>query len=462
MKTSLLTLSVILILMAINNIFSQINDPHKNFVDSIYNKALTSTPTHKLLRELTSKFPHRLSGSAGAKGAVNWAKKTMEETGFDNVFLQDVMVPHWVRGDQEEASLIDDAGNKINFAVLALGRSVATPPKGILAEVVEVQSVDEVAKLGREKIEGKIVFYNRPFSPNLIRTFSGYMATVGQRSKGPSQAARYGAVAVIIRSVSTGDDDFPHTGALVYAKDAPQIPAAALGVRSAERFTEILHKNPSQKLFLKINSQTLPDVKSHNVVGEIRGSENPEEIILVGGHLDAWDVGQGAHDDGAGTMQSISALHILKELGYKPKHTLRAVMFINEENGLKGGKKYAELAMKNKEKHILAIESDAGGFTPRAFGVKVADSSLAKMQDWLKYFPDFTIESIIKGYGGADINPLNKADGTPVCGLVPDSQRYFDFHHSPADVFSAVNKRELELGTASIATLIYLVDQFGL
>ncbi|MCP4421782.1 MAG: M20/M25/M40 family metallo-hydrolase, partial [Chloroflexi bacterium] len=218
-----------------------------------------------------------------------------------------------------------------------------------------------------------------------------YVATVDQRSKGPSQAARYGAIAVIIRSVSTGNDDHPHTGAIKQALDVAPIPAAALGVHSAEKLAEILDNNPKQKLFIKINSKILPDVESYNVVGEIKGSEQPDKIILVGGHLDAWDVGHGAHDDGSGTMQSISALRVLQKLGYKPKHTLRAVMFTNEENGLKGGKEYARLALKNGEKHIIAIESDAGGFTPRTFGLKGAGSSLAKMQEWLKYFPDYTI-----------------------------------------------------------------------
>ncbi|KAA3610007.1 MAG: peptidase M28 family protein [Calditrichaeota bacterium] len=444
------------------SLFSQTKDSHKTFINKIYSEALVKTPTHKLLKELTTKFPHRLSGSKGADGAVKWTKQVMQDFGFDNVFLQDVMVEHWERGEKEQAYIVDKNGNKVEFSILALGRSISTPESGITAEVVKVQSLDEVAELGREKIEGKIVFYNRSFEHKHLRTFSGYVGTVNQRTKGPSQAARYGAIAVVIRSVSSGDDDFPHTGTLGYAKDAPQIPAGALGNHSANKLAEILESNPQQKLFLKINSQTLPDAKSYNVIGEIKGSEHPEKIIAVGGHLDAWDVGQGAHDDGSGCMQSISALKILQRMGYKPKHTLRAVMFINEENGLRGGKTYADSAVNKKEKHIIAIESDAGGFTPRAFGLKGPDSTLAKMQEWLKYFPDYTIESIKKGYGGPDINPLNKADGTPTIGLVPDSQRYFDFHHSPADVFSAVNKRELELGTASMATLIYLVDQFGL
>ncbi|KAA3662857.1 MAG: peptidase M28 family protein, partial [Calditrichaeota bacterium] len=338
----------------------------------------------------------------------------------------------------------------------------ATPKDGLTAEVVVVKSLDGIATRSPDDVTGKIVFYDEPFASEHVNTFRGYGASVQKRIYGASRAAKLGAVAVLIRSIGTGDDDHPHTGSLRYTEDAPQIPAAALGAHSADKLAQILEKNPKAKLFLKMNCQTLPDVLSYNVIGEIKGSENPDDIIAVGGHLDAWDTGHGAHDDGAGIMHSIVALQSLQTLGYQPKNTLRAVMFINEENGLRGGKKYAELAVENKEKHVIAIESDAGGFTPRAFRFKGADSSLAKMQDWMQYFPDNTIDAIRAGGGGPDIGPLNKADGTPVAAIIPDAQRYFDFHHSPADVFSAVNKRELELGTASLASFIYLIDQEGL
>lgn len=452
---------IALLIFIASSTVAQEKDNHSTFINTIYKTTLAKGATYELLRELCEKYPKRLSGSDGAAGAIEWTKKLMQEYEFDRVFLQDVMVPHWERGEKEVATIHYGDG-KIDLSVLALGRSIATPSNGISAEVVEVKSHDEVTELGRENIEGKIVFYNRPFSQEFVNTFRGYVATVNQRSSGPSQAARFGAVAVVIRSVSTGDDDHPHTGTLSYANDAPQIPAAALGVHSAEKLSTLLQKNPKLELFLKFNCQNLPDAQSYNVVGEIKGSTNPDKIIMVGGHLDAWDTGHGAHDDGAGIMHSISALRTMQVLGYKPKNTLRVVMFINEENGLRGGKKYAELAVQNKENHIIAIESDAGGFTPRAFGIKGADSSLTKLQSWLTYFPDNTISALKKGYGGADINPLNKADGTPTVGFIPDSQRYFDVHHSPADVFATVNRRELELGTASLAAFIYLVDQFGL
>lgn len=435
---------------------------HKQFIQKLYKHALVNTPTYTLLEELCRLHPKRLSGSPGAEEAIKWAQNKMTSYEFDRSYLQDVVVPHWVRGAKEEAYIFDADGNKISLNILALGQSVATPAEGIKAGVVVVNSLDEVAALGRPGIEGKIVFYNHPFEQHHLRTFSGYSATVVQRSKGPSQAARYGALAVVIRSVSTGNDDHPHTGALFYAKDAEQIPAAALGVTSANALVRVLEANPSQELYLKINSRSYPDAHSANVIGEIRGSEKPEEIIVVGGHIDAWDTGEGAHDDGAGVTHSIMAVKLLKELGYKPKRTLRVVLFINEENGMRGAKTYAEKAVANKEKHLIAIESDAGGFTPRAFGIKASDAVLKRLQAFQPFFPAFTIESIVKGYGGPDVNALNKADGTPTCGLIPDSQRYFDYHHSPADVFSAVNQRELELGTASIASLVYLLDQFGL
>jgi len=461
MPALILRLLVLMILLS-GNVFSQDTSKTQLFINNIFYKTLNTGATYQLLDELCTKFPLRLSGSSGAQGAVKWTKSLMEKYGFDNVFLQEVMVPHWERGDQEVARIIFSDNSKKELSVLALGGSVATGAQGVTAKVIEVQTLEEVEKLGQENINGKIVFYNGAFDQSFIETFSGYGKAVRQRSEGASQAAKFGAVAVVIRSVGTAHDDIPHTGSLSYKPDSLKIPAAALGVLSAELLSNELKNNPELKLFLKMNCRTLPEALSYNVVGEIKGSVFPEKIILVGGHLDAWDVGHGAHDDGAGVMQSISTAKTLMDLGYKPRHTLRVVMFMNEENGLRGGKKYAELAVKNNENHLLAIETDAGGFTPRGFTFEGPDSTLFIMQNWLKYFPDMTISFFSKGGGGADIGPLNKANGTPIVGLRPDPQRYFDFHHSPADVFSAVNRRELELGTASLATLIFLVDQYGL
>ena len=439
------------------------NSDDAKMVDAIFDNVLTRGDTYKLLDNLCNQIGTRLSGSAGAAKAVAWSKQVMEGYDFDRVFLQDVMVPHWVRGSEAVAVAKNVPGSEnVNLSVIAIGGSVATPANGLTAEVIEVQSLDDVARLGENKVKGRIVFYNRPFEQRNIRTFESYSGAVDQRVRGASQAAKFGAVAIVIRSVTSAFDDVPHTGTLVYADSIARIPAAALGVQSADKLTRILHHQGKVDLFLKMDCKWLPDAPSYNVVGELRGNEFPDEIIVVGGHLDSWDVGQGAHDDGAGSMQSISALRTLQNLGYHPKHTIRAVLFMNEENGLRGGKKYAELAVKNDEKYIAAMESDAGGFTPRGFGVTAPDSIVAKIQSWQPYFDKNIISYIKQGGGGADVGPLHRAFGTPVIGFIPDSQRYFDVHHSENDRFSAVNRRELELGTGAIAALIYFIDKYGL
>lgn len=429
-------------------------------IKRLFDEALTTRETYQLLDHLCNKIGHRLSGSEGAAKAVEWTESVMTEYGFDKVYKQDLMVPNWKRGEKEVARILGDSNEELT--VLALGMSVATPKEGLTAEVVEVQSLEDVESLGEEKIKGKIVFYNRPTDQRHIQTGAAYGGAVDQRSAGPSVAAKYGAVAVVVRSIGTAYDDVPHTGVTSYKDGIPKIPAAALGFLSADRLTAALQQDPNTQLFLKMSCQTLEDAPSHNVIGELIGSEFPDEIITIGGHLDSWDVGHGAHDDGAGCMQSIQVLRLFQKLGIQPKRTIRAVMFMNEENGTRGGLKYAELAEQNKENHLIALESDAGGFTPRGFGVSAEAAIIEKLRSWLPYFNQNTISYIKKGGGGVDIGPLSRALGTPTIGFIPDSQRMFDLHHSPSDVFSTVHPRELELGTASIAGLIYLIDKYGL
>ena len=429
-------------------------------IKEIYDESLTSRDTYKLLDHLCNKIGHRLSGSIGASKAVEWTEMIMNSYSFDKIYKQDLFVPNWKRGDKEEVRIIGQKDEELN--VLALGMSVSTPKKGISAKVVEVQGIEDIEILGRDKIKGKIVFFNRPTDQRLISTGSAYGGAVDQRTAGPAEAAKYGAVAVVIRSIGTAFDDVPHTGVTRYVEGIKKIPAAALGVKSADKLTLALKNNPNVKLFIKMNCETLEDAPSHNVVGEIIGNEFPNEIITIGGHLDSWDVGQGAHDDGAGCMQSIQVLRLFQKLGIKPKRTIRAVMFMNEENGTRGGLKYAELAKKNNENHLIALESDAGAFTPRGFGVTAEASTIKKFRSWLPYFDRNTISYFKKGGGGVDINPLNRLLGTPTIGFIPDSQRMFDIHHSDNDSFDSVHPRELELGTASIASLIYLIDKYGL
>ena len=345
--------------------------------------------------------------------------------------------------------------------VVALGNSVGTGSAGVVGEVIEVQDFQELAKLGRSKIEGKIVFFNRPMDPKLMDTFSAYSGASNQRGAGPSEAAKYGAIGAVVRSLSSFNDDVPHTGGTRYALNIPKIPAVAISTNGANQLSELLKDDKSLQFYFETHAQMLDDVLSYNVVGEIKGSEFPEEIIVVGGHLDSWDLSEGAHDDGAGCVQSIEVLRLMQAIGYQPKRTIRAVMFMNEENGLMGGRKYAELAEVNKENHIAALESDRGGFLPVGFGITGTKAQQDKLLSWQALFTPYGIHQLKRGGGGADISPLRTQD-VPTIGYLPDSQRYFKYHHTGIDNFEVVNQRELELGAAAMASMIYLIDQHGL
>ena len=430
-------------------------------ITQFYGDALGERESYNLLRDLSKDIGQRLSGSEGAAKAVLWSKEIMEGYGFDSVFLQEVMVPHWERGTYEECFYYE-GGKKINLSILGAGGTVSTPFEGVTAEVVEVKSLEEVDVLGREGVEGKIVFYNKAFNQRYINIGTSYGETGFQRRLGAIKAAEYGAVASVFRSLSSSNDDYPHTGSMSYKEGVDSIAHGGLGVLSSVKLSEKIKADPKTKLTVRLSGKWFPDALSHNVIGEIKGSENPDNIILVGGHLDSWDVSEGAHDDGAGCVHSIGALRLFQKQGIKPKNTLRAVMFMNEENGLRGGTQYAENAIKNNEKHIVAIESDASAYIPRGFGFSGSDEQLEKIQDWLKYFDKNTISYFSKGGGGADIGPLHRRTGTPMFGLSIDGQKYFEIHHTAKDVFEAVHPREMELGTASMASLVYLIDKYGL
>lgn len=435
--------------------FAQDND--STVIRKFFNESLSNGKSYDWLRDLTTNIGPRLSGSEGAKKAVQWGKTLLESGGYDRVFLQDVMVPHWVRGAKEEGYILDGK-QKIKVPLVALGGSVATPKKGITAEVIEVKTFQELRALGKEKCEGKIIFFNRPMDPTKINTFEAYGQAGDQRRSGANEAAKLGAIGVIIRSLSSTENDFPHTGSMVYATGVPLIPAAALSTNAATLLSKTLKENPNTKFYFKQSCETLPDAPSHNVVAEIKGSEHPEEIIVVGGHLDSWDLAQGAHDDGTGIVQSMEVARLFKNLGIKPKHTIRIVLFMNEENGNRGGVKYAELAKQNNEKHIFALESDNGGFTPRGFGMQGASAELlAKVQSYRTLLAPYGLHEIERGGGGVDIGPL-APQGTVLIGFKPDAQRYFEYHHASNDTFDTVNQRELEMGAASMASLIYLLD----
>ncbi len=404
-----------------------------------------------------------MSGSVGAEKAVQYTKTQMEASGaFDKVYLQEVMVPKWVRGEKESAYFMTK-GKKITVPICALGMSVATSKKGIVAEVIEVQSLEELKILGEGKVKGKLVFFNRPMDNAQIEAFVSYSGAGDQRRVGAIEASKLGALGTIVRSLNFRLDDFPHTGAMSYG-DLPKekrIPACAISTNGAELLSQSLKQDPTLKFYFKQSCYQEADVLSHNVVGEIKGTETPENIVVVGGHLDSWDLADGSHDDGAGCVQSMEVATIFKNIGYKPKNTIRVVMFMNEENGTRGGKKYAELAQKNNENHIFALESDSGGFAPRGFSFESDATSLEKFQSWKPLFEPYLIHTFVKGHGGSDINDL-KSNRIVKAGLRPDSQRYFDYHHAANDKFDAINKRELELGAATMTSLIYLIDKYGI
>jgi len=440
--------------------FAQSSDEIK--FKEIYKTALTNSKCYSWLDDLSNKVGARLSGSIGAQKGVEYTKAQLETLGLDRVYLQEVMVPKWVRGEKEVAYILDNK-SKISIPVCALGGSVATPKNGLTAAVIEVHSIKEIAELGEEKIKGKIVFFNRPMQPDNIETFTSYGGCVDQRFGGAKEASKFGAVATIVRSMNMRLDDFPHTGAQSYG-DLPKdqyIPAAAISTNAAELLSKLLKANPNLKFYLKQSCEQFEDVLSYNVIGEIKGSEHPERIMVVGGHLDSWDLADGSQDDGAGVVQSMEVLNIFKNIGYKPKNTIRVVLFMNEENGGRGGKKYEELSKANNENPIFALESDSGGFSPRGFSFDTDQANLTKILTWKGLFEPYLIHSFTKGHSGADIEPLTSVKIIKA-GLRPDSQRYFDYHHAANDKFDGVNKRELELGAATMASLMYLIDQNGL
>lgn len=424
-------------------------------IRKIFDEALVSGHAYGNLRSLCKDVGARLSGSAEADSAVRWARNLLESYQFDSVWLMPVTVPHWVRGDKEFAGVEGKAMN-----AKTLGGSIASKGK-IKAEIIEVQNFDQLEEIGREQIEGKIVFFNRPMDKKLISTSQAYGGCVNQRFSGASEASNYGAVGVFVRSMSHKKDKHAHTGSMGYDEGVKKIPAMALSIEDADFLSELLKKNPKAMGYMELNPQVYPDKQSYNVIGEIKGWKNPDQIITFGGHLDSWDVGEGAHDDGAGVIHSIEALRILKELNYQPKHTLRCVLFMNEENGNRGGKTYAAVAKEKGEHHLAALESDAGGFVPRGFSMDGSPEQIAQMQSWKPLLKPYKLHIFEKGWGGVDIGPLKKQN-VPLIGLRPDDQRYFDHHHSDTDVFENVHKRELELGAAAFASMIYLVDKYGL
>ncbi len=459
MQKSLFLMRLYYLLLFITPLFGLAQSSDSIMLANISHEVMLNGQCYQNLNKLCKEVGGRLSGSPQASRAVSWAYRTMSEIVPNQVRLQECMVPHWVRGPKEEATIYRNGASPISLNVCALGNSVATPEAGVKAKVVEILRWSQLDSLGAAgKLTDKIVFFNRPMKPQLLDPGAAYGDAVDQRWGGPSKASHYGAVATICRSSTHAYDQFPHTGAMGYDDKYPKIAALSVSTMDAEVLSNELKTDPNLELFMKDYCEMLPDEKSYNVIGEITGTQHSNEIITIGGHLDSWDLAEGAHDDGTGVVQAIEVIRIFKALGIKPKRTIRAVAFMNEENGGRGGKAYAEEAKLKNEKHIAAIESDGGGFAPLSFGASCDSLTRQKLNRWLPLLKPYQIYYFGNEGGGADINPLKKL-GAATFGLEVDGQRYFDYHHTANDVFENVNKRELEMGAACMAQLAWLLSE---
>ncbi|MDB5230680.1 MAG: peptidase [Chitinophagaceae bacterium] len=435
------------------------------FIRRIADNILNSRSAYNNLYQLTKTIGGRLAGSPQMVKAEKWGAAALKNAGANEVILQECMVPHWVRGGKDKTVVYytDASGKKQSkeLNILALGNSLGSGDKGVKAEIIEVRSFDELEQK-KDLVKNKIIFYYGPFEETFVKTFQAYGKNSVYRGAGASRAAKYGAIGVLIRSMTHAMDNNPHTGAMTYNDSFPKIPAAAVGLRDVEWLDALLNKRKPVTALLVTHGKFLPDTIGHNVIGVLKGTEKPGEVITIGGHLDSWDVNEGAHDDGTGVVGTIEVLRAFVAAGYQPKHTIHFVLFANEENGARGGRQYAEAAKQNNEKHIFALESDEGGFTPRGFSLTAPDEAWNKINTWKYLFEPYGVYEWSKGGGGTDIGPLGRNLNTPMAGLQPDSQRYFDIHHAASDVFEAVNIREVKLGVINLAALIYLVDHYGL
>jgi len=430
-------------------------------IRAFFDEALTSWESYSNLEWLCKNTAGRICGTPEAAAAVEYTYQLMQKMDMDTVWKQECMVKSWRRGSAESARIVSGVFGTTEVPVCALGLSIGTGESGISAGLIEVMNFKDLEKM-KDLIPGRIVFFNRPMNQKLIATFSAYGGAANQRTSGPAIAAKYGAVACVVRSLSSELDNYPHTGVTRFGSDARQIPAFAISTNGADLLSSQLKKDPELKLWLRSTCQIFPDVQSFNVIGEIRGSEFPDEIITIGGHLDAWDTGEGAHDDGGGCMQSIEVLRLFNVNGIRPKHTIRAVMFMDEEIAQRGGKAYAEAAIANGEKHIAAMESDRGVLTPRSVTIGTDPVRFEEALRWEHFFKPYDL-NIVKGGGGVDVSPLRKVNPELVyLGMLPDANRYFRFHHSAFDTFEQVDRREMQMGAAAMAALVYLYDKYGL
>jgi len=440
---------------------SQDGAGRRQALDRLRDAGLAGEKAFELLERITSVGP-RLTGSPEAAAAVGLSAALMKEMGFANVHAEPVEVGRWVRGDVAAADIAPSGGRqRVPLSVCALGGSVGTPDRGVTAPVVEVMSLDELNVPGRP-FEGKIVFFNRPMDRRLTDPFSAYGRAADQRVAGASAAARRGAAAVLVRSLTFREDRHPHTGMLRYEPGAPKVPAAAIGTSDADVLSALLKKEKDLRVSLRLNCRDLGRVASANVVGEVTGGELPGEVILLGGHLDSWDLGVGAHDDGAGCAAALEALRLIADLGLRPRRTVRVVLFMDEEFGGTGGRAYARAPQRKGERHLLAAESDRGGYMPVALAVGGRESKARdKVAAYEDFFRQLGVSAIGPGGGGVDVAPLVE-QGTAPASVILNAQAYFDVHHSALDVVASVHPRELEFQAVILAALAYILAQEGI
>ena len=440
------------------------SEADSTMVARIHEQVLGQDECYEDLRVLCKEVGPRLSGSPEADAAILWGGKTLQNLGVGAVRMQPVVVPHWERGGAERAWLRVDGGEKEPLRVAALGGSVGTDGD-LEGEVVVFRDFAELDSLGESGLAGRVAFFNRPMDPLMINAGSAYGGAYEQRSKGAVESARHGGMAALVRSLTHAMDTFPHTGGMRYDEEVAQVPAAAVSTVDARRIAGLVQEGHEVRVGLNMGCIVHDDKSQANVIAEWTGSEYPDRYIVVGGHLDSWDIGEGAHDDGAGIVQSIEVLRALHALGYRPRHTLRVVLFINEENGNNGGKTYALRAREKGEWHVAAVESDAGGDAPRGYSIDASDAGTAAVRAWKEGLAQYGVGDLRRGGAGVDIGPLKKEEPAGkrplMVGLRPNSQRYFDYHHSDRDVFENVHERELKLGAAALTSMVYLLDRLN-
>jgi hypothetical protein len=443
-----------------NSAFAQSDD---QIIYNIYAEQLSNRVGYENLEYLCKRIGHRINGSPQLSAAIEYTRQLMIDYQFDTVFLQPVMVPNWKRGEIEILRIINSpsVGTK-RLNCLSLGNSIGTGPDGLTGGIVEVNGLDALNKSSKEQIQGKIVFVNKQIAAREFDVYEEHAKNIDIRMNSASLAAEKGAIAVIIRSLSTAYDQVPHTGVMFYDENRKKIPALSIGTSEADLLSDLLKKEPGTRLYIENHCANYGYILSYNVIGEIKGKEFPNEIIAVGGHIDSWDVGEGAQDDGAGCIQSIEVGRTFKALNLQPKRTIRVVLWVDEENEGNGGKEYAKRSELNSTKHIAVIESDLGGFLPLGFYIDTKnETALKTILTWQKHFHPYELFQFVEGSAGIDIAPLQDDDNL-LLELKANLQHYGSLHHSEKDVFENVNGRELGLGAAAMTSIVYLIDKYGI